>query len=210
MTDKGGGNYKLTWKAYAGPIAISFYKVCFTSSTIGDFGYLKGNYDRCDPMYTPVWEGAVPAGTWRVKAEAIYYTAAGQMVAEPATSETAHVAAWTKILTLTVAAPATVNLPAFEVVENGDLTYSFSWSAYGGPYSVNNYELVYEPWSASPNPSYLHGDLWWYEASPGTTSIDSLTGLPPGNWAIRIQAVGSWGGGAYVFGQTGYWHLFIP
>jgi hypothetical protein len=217
VTDKGGGMYTLTWKAYAGPIGISYYKICGTTTASGDFGYVEGKYDWCNPVNPPThsWTGTIDPGVWRIKVEAVYYTSGGAVsvgdagVAIPNTGTTVHAAAWTSILSLEVTAtPApTASLPPVGSLGSINLTYNsendtytFDWNAYGGGWTLDAYKFVY---SASGTPTFGQAGTDLIAAvSAGSASWTSEVGWVPANGKYRVQAVGSPYDEFYVFANS--------
>ena len=112
--------------------------------------------------------------------------------------------AQTNTVTLKVAAPtptlpATQNLGALGVTDNGGGKYTFTWSAYTGGWDFDAYKVVYTAWDGSP--SYASGDGYWAAIGPGGTSSGSID-VPSGDWSVRVQAVGWPSGDVYIFGQT--------
>ena len=86
---------------------------------------------------------------------------------------------------------------------------TFSWTGYSGvPFSY--YKLVFETVSSGKTPSYPDGSDYWTVPSPVTTNVALTVGvgnggskpLLPGDYQVRIQAIGYPSGCAYVYGQT--------
>jgi hypothetical protein len=200
------GTYTLSWSGYTGPIAIDYYKICFTDTASGPFGYVEG-IGNCTPVTDPTWTDSLTPAHWRVKVEAIYYPGGvATSVAE------------TAILKLTVTA-STATLPppqtlSIHVTDNGDGTWTFSWSAYTGGQAFDYYKLVFtEPYSSGADPSYLNGASYWAALSPGTTSVTLTEGdgqFVAGDYAFRVEAVGYPGGTGYDYAKSGVYELVLP
>ena len=194
VTDTGGGTYSFSWPKYTGS-GFEYYKLVYapwgTNPT-----YNGSNYWACpsNPADTS-WSGAVDPGNWGVRLQVID-TTSGKVV----------VRAQTNVVHLNVPLPPTKELGALNVQDNGNGTYTFSWPKYSG--SFNYYKLVFGPPGSSP--TYPGGSPYW--AVPGTnqTSVTLTVGagnggnakFDPGNWSVRIQAIGYPGGNAYAFAET--------
>jgi len=102
--------------------------------------------------------------------------------------------------------PPTVNLGALGVTDNGDGTYTFSWTAYTGG-SFSYYKLVYEDTASGKTPSYPDGSPYWAVPGTGDTSAGPIA-IPAGDYQVRIQAIG-YPSGAYVYAQSTILHLVV-
>lgn len=194
VTDTGGGTFSFSWPRYTGS-GFEYYKLVYapwgTNPT-----YNGSNYWACpsNPADTS-WAGAVDPGNWGVRLQVID-TTSGKVV----------VRAQTNVVHLDVPLPAAKPLGTLTVVTNSNGTVTFSWTKYTGSFSY--YKLVFEPQGGDP--SYPGGSPYW--AVPGTnqTSVTLTVGagnggnakFDPGNWSVRIQAIGYPGGNAYAFAET--------
>jgi hypothetical protein len=95
---------------------------------------------------------------------------------------------------------------AYTYTDNGDGTYTFQWTQYtGGPF--NYYKLVWGYWPGSP--SYPSGSPYWAVPPVGAGSSDPIA-VSPGEYAVRVQAIGYPNGPAYAYAQTTVVHLVVP
>jgi hypothetical protein len=103
--------------------------------------------------------------------------------------------------------PSIAALGALAILDNPDATLTFSWTGYAGP-GIESYELVYEPTSSGRMPSHLAGSPTWASPAPGKTSV-TVAGIGPGDYQVRIQAVGHVGGVPYVLAETTVAHVHL-
>jgi hypothetical protein len=198
IVNNGDGTYSFSWPKYTGE-GFTYYKLLYgpagSSPTYGAADYWACNSDPAETSYS----GAIPIGDYAVRL---------QVVDE--TGSTPVVRAQTGIVHLEVQEPAATepavqSLGVLSVSPDG-ANYVFGWDAYTGGFGFDAYKLVWVAWDGSP--SYLHGDP--YEAfGTGSTSSGSIS-MPSGDWSVRVQAIGSFNGHTFAFGQTGILHLIVP
>ena len=105
-----------------------------------------------------------------------------------------------------VSSPTTQDLGALAV--NDTLAgVTFSWTAYTGG-SFNFYKLVYETVASGKDPSYPGGSKYW--AVPGTSDTSTtVTTIAPGDYNVRIQAIGTVNGSPFALAQTTVAHVHV-
>jgi hypothetical protein len=197
------GSYTFSWPKYTGD-GFSFYKLVHgpagTSPTYPAFDYWACNTDRGNTS----WTGFIDAGSYAVRVQVVDESDGKIMIR-----------AQTPVVTFTAGssptAPPTQSLGNVSFADNGDGTITLSWARYTGGWSFDAYKVVYGPPGSSP--SYLSGSSYFAAVSPSSDSVTltiGVDGLDPGNYAVRVQAVGSFGSDAYVFGQTTVYDLTVP
>jgi hypothetical protein len=103
--------------------------------------------------------------------------------------------------------PPTVELGTLAVADNIDLTLTFSWTACTRS-EFSFYELVYEPTSSGRTPSVLIGSSSW--ATPAKGAITArVAGIGPGDYQVRIEALGYLDGVLHVYGATTTAHVHL-
>ncbi len=198
--DNVDGTYTFSWPRYAGT-GFAYYKLEASPWGTSPSFPTASEWASNSSVDQTTWTGFPAAGDWAVRV---------QVLDE---SNGVVIRAQTSIVRVSIALPPTVDLGALTVVDNGNGTYTFSWTGYGSRL-FDYYKLVFEPW---PNmPSYLSGSPYWDALSPGTTSDTLTVGSSnggevflPGEYAVRIQAIGYPLGTAYVFAQTSVAHVTI-
>ncbi len=88
---------------------------------------------------------------------------------------------------------------------NLDFTLGFSWNAYTGG-SFAGYRLVYELSASGRTPSLVAGSPTWASPAPGVTSV-RVSGVGPGNYQVRVEAIAYLDGAPYVCGRTNVIHV---
>lgn len=198
ITDNGDGTYMFQWPKYTGS-GFQYYKLVYgpwgTEPTYPAAPYWAAN----DTPDNTVWSGAVDVGDYAVRVQVVDLSGGGTIIR-----------AQSNIVRLTVTAPAslppTVDLGALTYTDNGDGTYTFQWTQYtGGPF--NYYKLVWGYWPGSP--SYPSGSPYWAVPPVGAGSSDPIA-VSPGEYAVRVQAIGYPNGPAYAYAQTTVLHLVVP
>jgi hypothetical protein len=201
VAHNGDGTYTFSWPKYTGD-GFQFYKLVYgPAGTQPTFN--GSNYWACNDVVTETsWSGGIDPGNYAVRLQVVDESSGSIVIRAQTNSITLKVAAPTPTL------PATQNLGALTVSDDGGGKYTFSWAPYTGGWDFDAYKLVYVPWDGIP--SYTTGSPYWAAVSPGSTITGSI-GIPTGDWSVRIQAIGwPFGGEAYVFGQTSVFHLTVP
>jgi hypothetical protein len=199
ITRNGDGSYSFVWPKYTGS-GFLYYKLVYAPWGQTP-NYPASPYWACNTAATDnTWTGSIEVGDYAVRL---------QVVDE--SGGTTIIRAQTNVVRLTVTVPPslppTVNLGALGVTDNGDGTYTFSWTAYtGGPF--NYYKLVYETTASGKTPSYPGGSPYWAVPGTGDTSAGPIP-ISSGDYQVRIQAIG-YPNGAYAYGQTTVLHLIVP
>jgi hypothetical protein len=197
ITHNSNGTYSFSWPRYTGS-GFQWYKLIY-----GPWGsqptFNGSNYWACNSSASETsWTGGITPGDYSVRLQVIDESS-GRII----------VRAQTGVVRLTVVVPATVSLGNLSVVENADGTYTFTWARYDAtPFSY--YKLVYGP--VGSNPSYPKGSPYWAVPSSDSTSVTLIPGVDgfgPGDWAVRIQAIGYPSGAAYAYAQTYVYHLYV-
>jgi hypothetical protein len=99
------------------------------------------------------------------------------------------------------------DLGLLAATDNIDRTLGFSWAAYSGG-TFTGYELVYETTSSGKAPSVPDGSPTWASPAPADTSA-SVSGVGPGDYQVRLQAIVDVGGVACVVAQTNTIHVHL-
>jgi hypothetical protein len=202
--ENGDGTYTLKWPVYYGS-GFQYYKVtycawgCVPSYPASDL--LAAISDRQQNS----WTGPLAAGDYAFRVQVVD-AASGNVIRASST-----------VLRLVVVDPTTppptVSLGDLTWILNGDGTYSFGWNPYTGGQPFSYYKLVFEYTSSGQNPDYTAGSPYWAVPGTGDTTV-ALTpgagGFSPGDYMVRIQAIGYPGGSAYVYGQTTVLHFVLP
>ncbi|MGD0020252.1 MAG: hypothetical protein ABSD62_13455 [Candidatus Limnocylindrales bacterium] len=198
IKDNGDGTYTFTWPKYKGA-EFSYYKLVYgdagTTPTYPTASYWACNSDRDENS----WTGTIDIGDYAVRLQTIDESSE---VVIRAQTDVKHL----KVTGPPPTAPPVQNLGPLGVSNDGGGKYTFSWAAYAGGFEFDAYKLVYVAWNGSP--SYLNGDPFWAFGT-GATSSGSIA-VPSGDWSIRVQAIGSFDGHTFVFGQSGIYHLTVP
>jgi hypothetical protein len=199
ITRNGDGTYKFQWPKYTGS-GFQYYKLVHGPAG-SQPSFPASPYWACnDTPGNTVWSGPIDAGDYAVRLQVVDESGGKTIIR-----------AQTNVVRLTALAPPslppTVDLGALAWTPNVvDGTYTFSWTQYtGGPFSY--YKLVYGTWPGSP--SYPSGSPYWAVPPAGAGSSDPIA-IPPGEYAVRIQAIGYPGGHAYAYAQTAVLHLVVP
>lgn len=193
------GTYTFSWKAYTGSIDFNYYKLDGQPYPKTP-GYVEngGHYWAVLGTDTTSATISVEPGTWNIVVEAVYYP------------NGAAAAAKTGVLKLTVTGsstlPPTADLGPL-VANDTPAGVTFSWTGFSGA-SFSYWKLVYEPTSSGKTPSYPDGSPYWAVLSPGATSAGPIH-IPPGDYDVRVQAIGYPNGSAYVYAQTTVIHVHI-
>jgi hypothetical protein len=193
----GNGTYTFSWPRYTGT-GFQYYKLVY--GKWGTQPTYNGSNDWACPSSVDEtsWTGSVAPGDYAVRVQVI-----------DKSTDKIVVRAQTPVVRLTVAVPPTVSLGGLNVIDNGGGTYTFSWNRYSAlPFDY--YKLVYEPYPGAP--SYPGGSSYWAVPGCGETSVTvnlAAGGFVPGDWNVRIQAIGYPGGHAYAYAQTDIYRLTI-
>jgi hypothetical protein len=194
VVNNGDGTYKFQWPKYTGS-GFQFYKLLH--GPVGtDPAYGTSEYWACPTSAgANSWSGAIAAGDYAVRVQVV---------------DTSNlIRAQSNTVRLTVSPPPTlppvVNLGALTYTDNLDGTYTFRWTQYTGAFSY--YKLAWGNWPGSP--SYPSGSPYWAVPPVGASSSDPIT-IGPGDYAVRIQAIGYPGGSAHAYAQTTVLRLTIP
>jgi hypothetical protein len=197
ITHDGDGTYTFSWPKYTGD-GFSYYKLVH-----GDAGtvptYPSSPYWACNSGRDETsWTGPVDIGDYAVRLQVVD-EASG--VAIRAQTDVKHL----KVTGPPPTAPPVQDLGSLGVNDDGGGKYTFSWAAYTGGWDFGAYKLVYVAWDGVPS---YPGDPYWAFGT-GSTSSGSID-VPSGDWSIRVQAIGSFDGHTFVFGQSGVYHLTVP
>ena len=201
IADNHAGTYTFSWPKYTGA-GFTYYKLVYGPAGTTP-NYPASPYWACNSSPEEnSWSGPVEVGDYAVRL---------QVVDE---SSGLVIRAQTNVVHLRVTAPPTPsptappaqNLGALNVHNDGGGHYTFTWAPYTGGWEFGAYKLVYVAWPGSP--SYLSGYVGYWAFGTGQTSSGSIS-IPPGHWAFRVQAIGSFGANAYVFGKTGTVELVV-
>jgi hypothetical protein len=206
ITHNGDSSYTFSWPKYTGS-GFSYYKLVYENGTKTP-SYPASPYWACNSSAADnTWTGFIDPGSYSVRL---------QVVDEPGGK--VIIRAQTKVVRLTVSTvPPTQSLGGLSWADNGDGTFSFSWTRYSG-YPFSYYKMVFETASSGKNPSYPGGSDYW--AVPGTSdshltmTVGANNGgsqpFEPGDYKVRIQAIGYPAGSAYAYAQTTVLNLTVP
>lgn len=204
IVHNGNGTYTFSWPKYHGSWSdgSQYYKLMYVDYP-GTPNYgTSGDYWVCNTAAADnSWTDTIPAGNYNVRLQVVDESS-GNTVIKAQTNVVHLVAGPSPTLT------PTQDLGPLGVHDNGDGTFTFSWTAYtGGPFSW--YKLVYETTASGKDPSYPGGSPIW--AVPGTGDTSSVPiPIGAGDYKVRIQAIGYPGGSAYAYAQTTVLHLVVP
>jgi hypothetical protein len=194
ITHNADGSYTFSWPKYTGS-GFMYYKLVY-----GDYkstpSYAEGSpYWTCgESQTTNSWTGFIDPGDYSVRL---------QVVDEP--DGKVIVRSQTNIVRLTVTTPS---LGALSYHNNGDGTYTFTWTAYAAA-SFDSYELVYET-DPDCDPSFVDGSSSWAAPGTGDTSAGPIS-IPSGTYRVRLQAIGEPDGcDPFAFAQTDILDLTVP
>jgi hypothetical protein len=197
ISQNANGSYRFSWPEYTGH-GFQYYKLVY-----GPWGtqptFNGSNYWACNEAVADTnWTGYVEPGDWAVRLQVVDESS-GKIV----------IRAQTQVLRLKVSVPATKDLGQLQWRDNGDGTYKFWWTGYSDlPFSY--YKLVFGP--DPSDPSYVTGSPYWAVPATGATSVKLTVGegnFQPGEWSVRIQAIGYPFGSAYVYAQTSVAHVTV-
>ncbi len=210
----------LTWTKYTGNY-FDGYVVLRSESTAEPQWPLAGDAKQltiitCADQLSYVDKTAQPGHTYHYRVYA-FSSMAFAGVAPACTTTITTILAVSNVADATVAAAPppsapvslapTVDLGALNAVDNPDGSVTFSWTAYTGG-SFSYYKLVYETTASGKTPSYPGGSPYWAVPGTGDTST-TVTGIAPGDYQVRIQAIGYPNGSAYAYAQTSVIHVHI-
>lgn len=194
--DNGDGTYSFSWTKYTGSWnSETYYKLVY-----GPWGsnpsFDGGNYWACNGSS---WQNTasvcVTPGDWAVRIQVVDESS-GKIVIKGQTS-VAHV---------TLGLPPTVDLGPLSVTNLGGGQYRFTWAAYNGCPPFSYYKLMATTDGSDPDYPSGNGS---YLAVPDTGATSATIPLGPGEYWIRIQAIG-YPNGAYAYAQTSILHLTVP
>ncbi len=193
------GKARITWSAYTGA-DFAYYKVVRSSDGAATWPLGAGDklVAAIDNQATLAFTDCSGAGTFTYRVFAVESSDAGYAVLASSESETVTVApAPTRPPAPPTSNPA--DLGPLHVTDNGDGTYTFSWSAYTGGIDFSYYKLDGEPF---PNtPGYVeNGGHYWACLDTDTTS--TTIAVQPGTWNIVVEAVYYPDGGAAAAART--------
>jgi hypothetical protein len=190
------GTYTFTWPKYTGS-NFQYYKVMHADyPQIPNYGKVGDYWAYSSSVTDSSWTGYLDLGDYNVRVQVL--------------DDNMAVRAQTNVIHLSVTeSPPTVSLGLLNIHNNGDGTYTFSWSAYSG-LSFSYYKLVFELSTSTQDPSYPGGSHYWDVPGSGDTSAKLTVGINnggnadflPGTYKVRVQAIGYPSGSAYVYGQT--------
>ena len=202
IVHNGNGTFSFSWPKYAGE-GFTYYKLVYgPAGTMPVYGKDGFGYWACNETRDAnSWTGSIEVGDYAVRLQVIDESS-GNVVIRAQTG-VVHLKVVGSVGTL----PPTQNLGSLGVHPDGDGKYTFTWTAYSGGQEFSYYKLVYVAWGG--NPSYLNGDPYWAVPGTGDTSTGSIA-VGSGDWAVRIQAIGYPFGKAFVYGETGVFHLTVP
>jgi hypothetical protein len=202
ITHKANGSYSFSWPEYKGH-GFQYYKIVYgpwgTSPTFNGSNYWACNTSPGDTT----WTGFVTPGDYAVRVQVVDESS-GKIV----------IRAQTQVARLTASLAVTKDLGNLNYHDNGDGTYTFWWTGYSElPFSY--YKLVFGPYPSEP--SYVTGSDYWAVPGSGSSSVTLTVGtnnggskkFQPGDWSVRIQAIGYPYGSAYVYAQTNLLHLTV-
>jgi hypothetical protein len=219
--DNPDGSLTFTWSACSSPDARSLVLVReFTSSgKTPDFLSGSAAWAETDPAATSANVASVGPGDYQVRLQAIGDAdGVPYLVAQTATLHV-HLSAGHGAADPTPAAPAPTTQPthgplppveamgALGATDNIDATLTFSWTPYSGD-GVETYKLVYELTSSGRTPNFLGGSHSWASVDPARTSV-TVSGIGPGDYQVRLQAIGHVAGSAHVLGETATLHVHL-
>jgi hypothetical protein len=191
------GTYTFVWPKYAGS-GFTCYMLAYE-----DWGkyptFPTSRYWTCNSSQAnTAWTGPVQPGDYAVRVQVLDESSGSPIIP-----------AQTNIVRLTVAVaptlPPTQDLGSLGYTAKPDGIY-FGWTAYTGD-SSSEYRLVFETTASGKNPSYPGGSPFWAAPPVGATSWGPLE-IPPGDYQVRVQAVG-YPNGAYAYAQTTVLHLIV-
>ena len=205
ITQNGDGSYSFAWPKYTGS-GFQYYKLVHEAWGKTP-NFPQSPYWACNSSASDdTWSGSIDQGDYAVRVQVVDESS-GSVV----------IRAQTPVVRLTVAAAPqpsapvslapTVDLGALNAVDNPDGSVTFSWTAYTGG-SFSYYKLVYETTASGKTPSYPGGSPYWAVPGTGDTST-TVTGIAPGDYQVRIQAIGYPNGSAYAYAQTSVIHVHI-
>jgi hypothetical protein len=214
VTANANGTTTLTWNAYAGPLNIYSYVLCYTTNENAKFGYVEGFGGTIAVSKTATsWTGNFPwAATLKVKIEALYVPTSGpaqkagetQVVVIPYTGATPTPA---PTPTATPTPPPVVDLGDFLTAQdNGDGTFTFSWTAYTGPLTVAY--LISGTTTASGSFGYIEDTHYWSDTN---VYDQTWTGpVTPGSWRIKVEAISTSTGSVIKAAETYVYFVTVP
>jgi hypothetical protein len=189
VTANTNGTYTITWNAYAGPLNIYAYALCYTTNENASFGSIEHFGGSIGISKTAIsWTGTFPwAATLKVKVEAIYIppTGSAQKAGETRVSVIPYAGATptpnpTPTPTPT-ATPVPVDMGAINVVAHTNGTYTLTWNAYAGPLNFSSYVICY---TTNENAGFGYVEGFGGVISVSKTAI-SWTGTFP--WAATLK-----------------------
>ena len=175
------GKAKLTWTAYAGD-DFAYYKV--VRSTDSTAAWPLGAGDKLvaaiDKQTTLTFTDCPGAGTFTYKVFAVKSSDDGYAVLAQTNAKTVAVAA-----VPTKTPVNTASLGTLRVKDNGNGTYTFSWSGYAGSKDFNYYKLSGVAYPEQPG--YAEGKGYWAVIDPCQTSV-TVEGKA-GTWNFNVEAI---------------------
>jgi hypothetical protein len=204
----GDGTYTFTWPRYAG-VGFSSYRLMHGPAGSTPTYPTSAYWARLTTRNQTSWTGRIDPGDYAVRLQAVDE------------SKKAAIKAQTGVVRLKVPGPSSTPTPTptppveqslgLSVVDNHDGTMTFTWDAYSGGFDYAYYKLVYGPKGSSP--SYLNGDSYFIANSPGNTSATLTIGdgdFISGEYAVRVQAIGTFNGSDFVFGESAATDITVP
>jgi hypothetical protein len=200
----GDGTYTLSWPRYTGP-GFEYYKVVYCAWSCTPSYPASDLLAAISSPSENTWTGPLPAGDHAFRVQVVDLTS-GTVIRASST-------VLRLVVIDTATPPPVVSLGALDYAINGDGTYTFSWVPYTGGQPFNYYKLVFEYTSSGRAPDYTTGSSYWAVPGTGDTTV-TLTpgtgGFVPGDYQVRIQAIGYPLGPAYAYGQTAVLHFVLP
>ncbi len=175
------GKAQLTWTAYAGE-DFAYYKV--VRSTDSTASWPLGSGDKLvaaiDNKATVSFTDCPGAGTFTYKVFAVKSADASYAVLAESNARTVTVPA-----APTKPPVNTADLGPLSVKDNGNGTYTFSWSGYKGSTDFNYYKLSGVTYPDTPG--YAEGKGYWAVIDPCNTSV-TVDGKA-GTWNFNVEAI---------------------
>jgi hypothetical protein len=203
--NNGNGTYTLRWPVYSGS-GFQYYKVTYCAWSCTPSYPASDMLAAITARDENTWTGALSGGDYAFRVQVVDLSSGDTVIR--ASSTVLHL-----VVVDASTPPPTVSLGDLTWVLNGDGSYSFWWNPYTGGRPFSYYKLVFELTSSGRTPDYTNGSPYWAVPGTGDTTValdPGTGGFQPGDYLVRIQAIGYPNGSAYAYGETTVLHFVLP
>ena len=176
------GKAQLSWSAYTGD-DFAYYKVVRSTDADAEWPLAGGDTlaIAIDNKATVTYLDCPGAGTFTYRVFAVKSADQGYAVLAASNNKTVTIPAPTKAPT--VADPA--SLGTLNVHDNGDGTYTFSWTKYSGSTQFSYYKLSGVTYPETPGYAEGHGYWSYVDPSHNSVTVDGKAGT----WNFNVEAI---------------------